>query len=827
MIKSYLKMAFNNLLQQKLYSAINILGLAVGLASCLLIGLFVLYETNYDHFFTDSESIYRVSPDFATSALGAERHPAGNVAPLAPLIKRNNIEGLKDIARIGGQNVLISNNDLAFNEENFRWADNEIFTIFEFHWLQGDPVNALMQPASLVITESIANKYFGETDPMGQTLMLENNWPLTITGVIKNIPENSHLSADFFVPMETAWKLLDFSYENNWSYTNFHTYLRLEPGAEIESVLNSLAAIVNASIDVDLAGFFNINSEAFGFTAYQLSDIHLHSARPGEFKEAGSLYFIYTFSAIAFFILLIACINFMNLSTAHSSKRAVEVGLRKTIGANRAELIKQFLGESLLLTIIAALIAVMLVEILLPVFSSIINADLTINYFSKPEYVFIIAGITLLTGLSAGSYPAFYLSSFKPAEVFKTQRFGSRSSYIIRNLLVVFQFFLAITLIVASIVVFLQMQYARNIDVGFNKEQMLILSGTNNDGLGNQWQALKQELKQHPEIAQITEGDMSPRRLGSRRVRIEGGDTGGFDMLAKGIGFNFFDAYDIKLVAGRDFNEGFSTDIFYPPPSRPVGSQLTGSYVLNETAIREMGMTPEEIIGKKFELDFSSDFSLAISGPVIGVVEDVNFQSLREPIQALVYFVPYSQWGNLPSFNSASVRISGNNTTETIAYIKQKWHMTTPEIPLIYHFLDTDFDALYYAEEQQGKLFTLFSGLTIIISCLGLFGLAVFTSERRKKEIGVRKVMGGSVWSIVLLLTNDFSKLVLISNLLAWPLGYFFMENWLENFAYRIDLTPLIFIGSGLIALCIAWVTVGGTAAKAANTKPVLALRYE
>lgn len=826
MFKNYIKTAINNLLNNKLYSAINIIGLSIGITCCLLISIFIYHELNYDTFFSNADSIYRISPDFVNATDVSERHPAANVAPLGPLIA-NNIDGVQSVGRIGGMPALISKDDLVFYEDNFRWADNSIFDIFEFNWLRGNPDSALLEPDTVVISKSIALKYFGERDPIGETLMLQNSWPIRVTGVIEDIPNNSHLSADLIVPIETAWTVLGFNFENNWSYANFHTYVHLDADTNIEAVINQLEGVIEGTLDQNVAANFGINKDSFGFTTHRISEIHLWSGRAREFKEPGSVIFVLTFSAIALCVLLIACINFMNLSTAHSLKRAKEVGMRKTIGASRTELIAQFLGESFLLTIFAMVVALALVEMILPVFSTFINRDLGSNYLAEPEFLIFIIGTTLITGLLAGSYPAFYLSSFKPVMAFRQDSASTTKGHSIRNLLVVFQFSLAIILLISTLVIYLQMQHVRNIELGFNKDQVVVLRGTFNQGLGEQWPVLKQELLQHSDITHVTESDMSPGSAGVRKVRIEGGTDEGFDILAKTIGFDFFELYEIDLLAGRVFDDAFASDVFYPPPNVEDGRQPTGSYVLNETAIKTLGWSAEETIGKIFEVDFSSDFSVAVTGPVIGVVADTHVQPLHESILPLVYFVPGPMWGNFPSQDIASVRISSNNIEQTLSFIREKWREIIPEIPMFSYFLETEFDVLYQEEEQQGELFSLFSLLTITIACLGLFGLASYTAERRKKEIGVRKVLGGSVWSIVLLLTNDFSKLVLVSNIIAWPVAYLVMNRWLENFAYRIDLTPLIFIGSGLVALCVAWVTVGGIATKAARAKPVLGLRYE
>ncbi|HWK53488.1 MAG TPA: FtsX-like permease family protein, partial [Hyphomicrobiales bacterium] len=420
-----------------------------------------------------------------------------------------------------------------------------------------------------------------------------------------------------------------------------------------------------------------------------------------------------------------------------------------------------------------------------------------------------------------------YLSGLEPVRVLRLQGGGASGKPHLRNLLVIVQFTLAIALLAATSVVWLQMRYVRNFDLGFDKEQVLLLAGSQQNGLGPNWNVLKQTLREYPGITHVTEGGMQPGSETTWRVRLEGGSPQGVAVLTKRIGFDFFATYGIPLIAGRDFDASLASDVFVPPANAPEAGARRGAYVLSEAAVRALGFAPEDVLGHRLDLDFSSDFSFTVPGPVIGVVADVYLDSLHSPLQPLVYFVPGPLWGESPSMHVASLRIEGAQLAAAVDWIGERWREFTPGMPVLHHFLDADFDALYQTEERQGRLFTFFAVLTIVIACLGIFGLASFTVERRFREIGVRKVMGGSAWSIVWLLTNDFSRLVLIANVIAWPLAYVAMRHWLDNFAYRIDLTPMIFLGSGLIALCVAWVTVGGTAAKAANAKPVLALRYE
>lgn len=827
MLMNYLKVSLAQLMKNKLYSLINIMGLAIGLAVCVMIAVLIRYELNFDDFFKDAERIYRLSPDFQASSIGPERHPAPNVAALAALVKSNPVSGIENIARVGRQRVLVASDDIAFSEGGFRWADHAFFKIFEFTWLQGGPDQALTEPFSAVINASTAAKYFSDQEAIGQILMLENEWPVTVIGVIEDIPVNSHLSGDIFVSMDTAWALLGFNYEQNWAYTNFYTYVKLEDGAHIDNVLAGIDALIANNVGEAVAGFFNLNGGGLSFTPYRLQDIHLFSNRDGELGRPGSLSFVLTFSAIAVCLLLIACINFVNLSTARSSRRGKEVGLRKALGASRRELMVQFLGESLVMVLTASLLALMLCELLLPGFAALMERPLEMNFWRQPGFMLLLfLGVTV-TVLLAGGYPAIYLSAFNPVKALKPDGHGGISQARLRNGLVIIQFTLAIVLVIATIVVTMQLRFARSMELGFSRENILVIRGTFNDGLGPQWQSLKQRLEQHKAISAVTEGYMSPGQAENRQVRLEEGVPEGRVMLGKRVGEDFMTTYGIEILAGRGFDAERSTDYFTHPANLAEKEQGTGSFIISAMAAAESGWTPEQAIGKKFEMDFSNDFSVIVAGNIIGVVEDIYFDALSSEIQPMFYYMPSSMWGGLPSFDVASVRMKAQGLAEGLAYIEEQWQAFNPDLPLLYHFLETEYLALYRDEEREGRLFVCFAVLTVCIACLGLYGLSTFAAERRKKEIGVRKVMGGSVTNIALLMTGDFIRLVLLSNLFAWPLAYWGMNRWLESFAYRIELTPLIFVVSGLTALLIAWLTVGGTAMKAASQKPVAALRYE
>jgi len=813
MFGNYLKVTLRNLAGSKLYSLINLLGLAIGLAASLLIGLFVLDELSYDRHFRDADRIYRISRDFPTQNIFL----APNAPQVAPLLKQDFPDAIEYAARIFGGQALLSRDEVAFYENAIRFVDSDVFHIFEFRWLQGDAATALTRPFTVVLTESIAHKYFGDADALGQTLLLENLAPLEVTGVIADLPRNSHLTLDVAVSMDTVLPIVGERFFNNWGGNNFHTYIKLKPGVAIETLASQFTPFLDRHQTENSARFT-------GMTAIPLTDIHLRSNRQFELVAPGSMTNVYVFSAAALFILLIACFNFMNLSTARAARRGREVGVRKSLGASRAQLVRQFFGESVLLTLLAAVLALGLVELVLPTFNAFLGKTLTLALLGDLRIPALLAALIVFVGLFAGSYPALFLSRFKPAQVLRSVLAGGGSAAF-RNTLVVLQFAIAIVLVVATLVVMLQQRYASNIELGFQREQIVVLTGSPTAGFGPQWEAMRQELLRNPDILAATSSNLTPLEVNtnSTTVLAEGEDRARALPFMR-VDYDFFATYDIPLLAGRGFSVEFPADRAIFP--REGVTQGEAGYVLNRLAVEQFGWTQEEAIGKSLTANF--DNNTPHPGRIVGVVENSYFESVHGNLKPVVFVMPeHILVTGVATMDRASLRLSGRNIVATLAYIREVWQRFVPNFPLEQHFLDERYAALHQMEKRQGQLFNVFATLATLIACLGLYGLAAFNAERRRKEIGVRKVMGGSVWSIVWLLTNDFSRLVLFSNLIAWPVAWLAMERWLENFAYRIDLTPLVFIGSGAIALCIAWVTVGGTAAKAASAKPVLALRYE
>ena len=821
MIKNFLKIALHGFLANKLFSFINVFGLAVGLASAILIGLYVVDELSYDRFHPDHERVYRVMRDIYPRADFGGLYMA-TVPPVAAEQLREDYPEIEAIGRAMPNSGLLGCGDRVFYENSMLYADPALLDILHFEWLAGDPATALDSIDAIVLTEGLARKYFGNEDPVGEVLTYENRMELTVTGMIRDLPSNTHLRATALRPIAMILSLMPETTRTDWGGNMMHTYFRLAPGSDIEALSATFPAFIDRHMP-PIAGR-GLASEFTGISAMKIGAIRLQSTRQNEMSEPGSMATVLALAIVALGIVLIACGNFMNLSTAQSIRRGKEVGIRKTIGAERKHLVGQFLGESLSMALLATVIAMVLVEIMLPAFNGFTGKALSFEVMSDGRLQLALATLVLVVGIVAGSYPAFYLSAFKPSQVLmRRMTFGLRD-VVFRNLLVVLQFSISIALVIATAVVVLQMRYVRNLDLGFNGEQVLMLSGSGTYGLTSRWETLREELLRLPGVAGVSASSLEPgmENLNDIPVRVQGApETMGNVFSTMFVDYDFFETYKVDVLAGRSFTQDFPADRL-PPVLAP---EMEGNFILNASAARAFGWTPEQAIDQLFESGITGSFR--IRGRIVGVVDDSKFESLRYNVEPLLFLLgQQGQWPN-PVFRAASVRLSGNDINGTLAAIDQAWKKMIPEFPVSRHFLSENFEALYQDDTRLGQMFSSFAGLAILVACLGLFGLATFNAQRRTKEIGVRKVMGGSVLSIVLLLTNDFSRLVLLSNLIAWPIAYFAMNRWLQNFAYRIDLTPVIFIGSGLIALCIAWVTVGGTAAKAASQKPVLALRYE
>jgi putative ABC transport system permease protein len=816
MIRSYVSVALRHLVNQRLYSLINVAGLSVGLACFILIGLFVGYEWSYDSHWAKSDRIYRISRDFHATGGTREAHLAANAGPVAPLLAQD-FPQIENVARIfccGG--VAKTPDGPAFLDPGYAMADAGLFEIFDFKWISGDPSTALAGPYDVVLTTSAARRHFGDADPMGQTLLNgggNGEWEaLRVTGVIEDVPDNTVLDFSMLQSMR-VWNTDPGAeqYLNDWRNNVFHTYVLLREGADI-------ATIQAASDDFFERRLERGSSASTGFTAIPMSAIHLGPDREGEMqaggesKAAGNATAVYGFGAVALFILLLACINFMNLATARSAQRAKEIGIRKAIGAARRRVVVQFLSESVVLALLALLIGIALVELTLPFFNAFLGRDLALEYVRDPGTVLALLALALTTGIVAGSYPAFYLSAFEPARVLKGDVTRGGAAGVFRKSLVVLQFSISSALLVATVVIHEQLEFARGIDLGFDTDQVVVVSP--NNVAGEEWETLKREWLANPDVVGVTRSDVLPFQPNGRTAEIRTVRAAAERMPFVAVDYDFFETYGIDLVAGRTFSADFGDGQASEDNSR-------APFVINELAARRLGFTPDQAIGQRVSFGSVQGTRFRVddaSGPIVGVVRDVHYESLHHPIQPTIYRV-----GN----GAASLRITGRNVDSTLAHIDERWKAFRPDLPASRRFLDQTFAALYDTEERQQQLFTAFSLLAMLIACLGLLGLASFATERRTKEIGIRKVMGGTVQDIVRLFAGEFGQLVLLANLLAWPVAYALMRRWLAGFAYRIDLGPALFIVCGGIALGVALLTVGVVAARAAAAKPVASLRYQ
>ncbi len=801
MFKSNFKIAFRNLIRFKAYSLINIFGLAIGIASCIIILLFVSDELGYDTYNKKADQIYRVHTH--GKLLGSDLNMAVSPAPLGETMVDEYPEVISSTRLMYNPNMLIRYNDNVFNETRFFWADSTIFEVFTMPFIQGNPFTALNQPHTVVLTKSLAKKYFGDEDPMDKIMNMEDGTPYTVRGVIEDCPSNSHFHYDMFASVASLGLQGTF-----WVSNNFYTYIVLKKGASAEELQAKLPEFSKKYAGPQLQELLGITYDdavkkgyAYEFIMQPLKDIHLHSHLDYEIEPNSDIRYVYIFSIIAGFVLLIACINFMNLTTARSSTRSREVGIRKVLGSNKAKLIRQFLTESVLLTFFAVLAAVVLVEVFLPAFSNIAGKELHTNYF---ENWLVIPGLfltTLVVGFIAGSYPAFFLSSFQPVKVLKGKPSEGRRNWL-RSGLVVFQFAITIVLFACTFIVAGQMKFIQEKKLGFDKDHVLVIQRA--WALENHADAFKDELMQSTKIISASNTDNLPGKLFGQTVfKPEDAPLSQqYPLAIMATDYNFAETLGLELSEGRYFSKDIISD--------------SAAIILNENAVKFMEI--KDPIGKRIIMPGRTDNQYFT---IIGVLKDFHYESLHQQIRPLAIFYNKGQTAYLP------VRIKPANISATISLIEDEWKKFVPGKPFEYFFLDEDFNKLYQSEMKTGQIFSAFSVLAIFIACLGLFGLTAFTVERRIKEIGIRKVLGASISTIVFLISKEFLKWVLIANLIAWPVAYYFMNEWLQNFAYRNEITLWAFIFSGIIALVIALITISSQTIKAATANPVKSLRYE
>ena len=811
MIKNYVRSAWRNITRHKFISFINIFGLTVGLTCCLLILSYIINERSYDKYNKNANDIYRVTRIFY-SGNGVESLHLSAIAPaFGPLLPAAFPEIKKMTRLLPNGTTALRYKDKLFNEENAFFADENLFAFFNTPVVKGDPHTALLEPYSIMLTEAMAKKYFDNADPMNKTIMLDNiKHEFKVTGIFKPFPANSHLHPEILMSFNTlrdtavyGEKQLRTSYSNN----SFYTYLLLPTGYDIKRMENRLPEFLDKYVRLQgMPG--NVKThQATKLTIQKLTDIHLHSHLDDEIEPNGDIKRVYIFSAVALFILLIACINYMNLSTARSALRAKEIGIRKVIGAQRKEIIGQFLTESVLITWVAMLLAILLTWFLLPVINRLSGQQLSFNALSQWQITVPLVALPFLVGLVSGIYPALFMSSFIPVKVLKGILNVGPANISLRKVLVVVQFSISIILIVATTIVFQQLSYIQNTSLGFNKEHVLTTAYIRT--LNSQYESFRTDLLKNPAIKNVGRSSRIPsgRLLDESGAQIlEGGSMQRIKVDLKFIttDYGFIPTYGMQMASGRNFSRAFSTD--------------TNNYIINEAAVRALGWkTAQNALDK--DLAYGG-----IKGKVIGVVKDFHFESLHQPIIPLLFQLPSVRNS---FYNRLSIKIDGNNIQSAINTLQATWHKYLPETPFDYTFLDERFGKLYKSEQQQGTLFTIFSCIAIFIACLGLFGLSAFTITQRVKEIGVRKVLGASVPQIVTELSKDFLKLVLIAAIIAFPIAWYAMNKWLMDFAFRINIGLWVFAMAGIIALIIAFATISFQSIKAALTNPVKSLRSE
>jgi putative ABC transport system permease protein len=807
MIKNYLRVALRNLRNHKAYSVINIVGLAVGIACCVAIMLFVRDELSYDRFNEFADRIYR--PTLHGRINGHDLNGTGSPVAMGPAVYHD----LPDVAaytRLAKSDpTVVRYENKTFVEERFFAADSTIFDVFTFPFLMGNPKTALTQPNTVVVTESMAHKYFGNENPIGKILNTGKHDNFVVTGVIKDIPQNSHLHPDFMASLTT----LPDSRNPTWLSNNYYTYLLLRKGVnpvDFQKKLNEEVAKYASPQLKAVAGIsleqFRAAGNDYGFVLQPLTSIHLNSHLDGEIEPNGDITYVYIFSAIAIAILLIACINFVNLATARSEKRAKEVGVRKTLGSTRSYLVGQFMSESILMSILAVVLAVGIVELLLPFFNQIANKALSLNLFSDPSSIPVLVCLGIVVGVIAGSYPAFYLSSFHPIDVLKSEvRKGGRKS-ILRSGLVIFQFAISIALFVGTFIIFAQLRYVQTRDLGFDKEETIVVNRTND--LSNQLQSFEDELRTNRGLASLSNSNGIPgNQDGDNAARLEGAPESQYeDIQQMFCDFGFAETYKFGIADGRFFSKDHPSD--------------SAAVVVNEEV--EKSFNTKNIVGKY--LVYPGPRGIEQKYQIVGVVRNFNYKSLHEPIRPLAIRL-FPNRGFIGRF--VTVRLAMGDHLSTISFIGNVWKKYAGDEEFSFDFLDDNLQKLYAADQRTNEIAGTFSVLAIFIACLGLLGLAAFVTEQRTKEIGIRKVLGASVAEIVALLSKEFVKWVLIANVVAWPLAYYVMNNWLKNFAYRTDMSIWIFAASGILALVIALLTVSSHAIKAATANPVESLRYE
>ncbi len=789
MLKNYFKIAYRNIIRHKAYSFINLSGLAIGMASSILILLWVQNELSYDKFNTNAKQIYRV-----VCSLG-DFKAAVNPAVMSPTLKQE-MPVIKDYAMIQGTNEhLFEVGTRKFEEKRTYYATPSFLTVFSYPLVKGDPATALNRIDGILITEDMAKKYFGNDDAMGKVLRIDNGDNVVVTGILANVSANSHLQFDFIQPMAFLAKTNDDIKKGRWDNFNFFSYVQLD-----KNFVASPEAIARLNNQINQIYIKHNTEIKVKFVLQPLTDIHLRSNYQGDPPGAGNEQYVRIFFIVAFLILITACINFMNLATARSARRAKEIGLRKVSGAIRGHIILQFLSESVLISFLALLLAMGLVWLFLPLFNDLAGKKIVINYLDVKLWLGLI-GIAFVTGIVSGSYPALFLSGFNPVKVLKGNMKAMGGNLIFRNMLVITQFIVSILLLIGTFTIYNQLKFIRNRNPGFEKDNLVYIPLTGD--LHNKMQALKGELQQNRLTSNYSVVSDLPTNLMNGTISVEwtGKDPKSQTIFPNlEIDENFIQTFKMKMVSGRSFSKAYPSD--------------SNNYVVNEKALSVMGMNAANAVGKPLSL-------WGRKGMIIGVVKDFNFKPVQQAIEPLIL---YTTRGNS---NYVVVRAAGGTIEPTIKALEKIEQDLNPAYPFKYDFLDQDLANMYKGEQQMGSIFNLFAGLAIFISCLGLYGLSAFMAEQRTKEIGVRKVLGASLVNIVTMLSGGITRLIAIAIVIAIPLSWYAANTWLNGFAYHISVSWLLFLVASLSALLIAWITVSYETIKAAMANPIKSIKAE
>lgn len=812
MIKNYLKIALRNILKNKGYAFINISGLAIGMGVCLLIAVWVMDELSYDRHHPNSDRIYRIVSHSEIG--GVTRNYSMSPPALAPAMASDlpEVEGFVRIFNAGNDrgSFKVAYQDRHFEDSGIYFADPGYFKLFNHEFIRGNPQKALTEPKQMVIVESVARKLFGDEDPLGKPIKINDQFDQVISAVIKDTPTNSHFRFKYMFSIATLEKRIRDYFDTHWIGFQPWSYILVKENVKTGFIQGKLNRLFEKHSGEELKRQ-GINRS---YSLQKLTDIHLTSHLEYEIGENGNMVYVYLFSIIAIFVLLIACINFINLSTARSTKRAREVGVRKVFGAHQKQLIFQFLGESLLMSVLAMGLGIVIFNSVLPLFNDTTGKTILLQDLGSGGVVFGIFGMILFSGILAGSFPAFVLSSFKPVKVMKGNLSGGRGEPLLRKSLVVFQFSISIFLIIGTIFIYNQLQFMRHKNLGFDKSQLMVIRNQNPD-LDKNRSALKAELLRHQDVESVSFSNNVPGRMASDPVYHPEGKPAGetHRLSAFFVDHDYLKTFKIDLLKGRDFSETFPAD-------------ADEAAIINETLANNIGWGMDAVGKRITEIRDDvpvgdNDLRGKAERRIIGIIKDFHHQSLRYKVTPTVLLI------NKGFFGFITLKVSGTHIDRTILSLRETWKKFDSKRPMNFYFLDQHLDQLYCSEERTGTLFLYFACLAIFVGCLGLFGLASFTAEQKFKEIGIRKVLGCSVPGVVSLLTRSFAKWVILGNLIAWPAAYFVLKRWLQNFAYQTPLSPEVFVFASLLALIIALMTVIYQSLRAALSNPVDAIRNE